>query len=93
MKLDPFELKTEVDYNIFSIVMVQASDVAEKLTELECELHGIPHEVEDENGFCYTDEAQGIFNIYYDEQIDELYQLLNQQLKIINKEMDDRLVG
>mgnify|MGYP003646190099 CR=1 FL=1 len=73
---------------INSMILEQASDVSEKLTELECKLNDITCYVvvmEDKTECTsYTEEAQDIFNIYYDEQVDELYKLLNNQLKIID---------
>ncbi len=72
---------------INSLILYRAGEIAEKLTELECRLSNIICYVEeDENGTIvrsYTDEAQDIFNIYYDEHVTELYDLLNAQLKLI----------
>jgi hypothetical protein len=81
------ELKTIPDCLINSLIMEQASDTAEKLTELECKLLGIECykvEIEDDTEVSsYTEEAQDIFDVYYDEQMTELYNLLNTQLKTI----------
>jgi len=81
------ELETIEQDRINSLIMEQASDIAEKVTDLECSLHGIECYVTvRENGTevsSYTDEAQEIFNMYYDEYKTELYNLLNRQLKII----------
>jgi hypothetical protein len=81
------ELETAEQHNINSRIMEQASDVAEKLTELECKLNGIECYVVEMEGdtevSSYTEEAQDIFNAYYDEQKTELYNLLNSQLEII----------
>ncbi len=81
------ELLTSEDDHINSLIMSQASDIAEKLTELECKVNGITCYVNTIEGetviSSYTEEAQDIFNIYYDEQKTELYNLLNAQLKII----------
>lgn len=82
------EFNTPEDDHINSLIMSQASDTAEKLVELECKLKGIEcYVVEyDEDGIecsSYTEEAQDIFDIYYDEQVTELYGLLNAQLKVI----------
>jgi hypothetical protein len=96
MKLfDEFELNTPLDDHINSLIMSQADDIAEKLTELECRLNGIQcyfvemvsnkntdGEVEERS---YTSEAQDIFNVYYDEQVTALYSLLNEQLKVIKE--------
>lgn len=81
------DLETDEQFNINSLIMVQASDTAEKLTELECRLNGIECYVVEMEGetevTSYTEEAQDIFNVYYDEQKTELYNLLNSQLEII----------
>jgi hypothetical protein len=81
------ELETAEQHNINSLIMEQASEIAEKLTELECELNGIECLVVEMEGetevSSYTEEAQDIFNAYYDEQKTELYNLLNRQLEII----------
>jgi hypothetical protein len=81
------ELETAEQHNINSRIMEQASDTAEKLTELECKLNGIECYVVEMEGetevSSYTEEAQEIFNTYYDEQKTELYNLLNSQLEII----------
>ena len=80
-------LVTDEQHHINSRILEQASDTAEKLTELECKLNDITcYVTEMENGTevqSYTEEAQDIFNIYYDQQVDELYSLLNRQLEII----------
>lgn len=81
-------LETAEQHQIHSAIMSQASDIAEKLTELECKLNGIECYVVEMEGetevTSYTDEAQDIFNIHYDEQMTELYNLLNHQLEIIS---------
>lgn len=81
------ELKTIPDYLINSLIMEQASDTADKLTELECKLLGVEcYKVEmegDTEVSSYTEKAQDIFDVYYDEQKTELYNLLNTQLKTI----------
>jgi hypothetical protein len=87
-QFDNETLKPTLEHDkINSTILEQASDTAEKLTSLECKLNGITeciHSVD--NGVecsTYTEEAQDIFNIFYDEQVEELYNLLNRQLKII----------
>jgi hypothetical protein len=81
------ELNTPEDDMINSLIMEQASDTAEKLTELECKLLGIECykvEMEDDTEVSsYTEEAQDIFDVHYDEQMTELYNLLNAQLKTL----------
>lgn len=76
-------LETAKDHEINSIIMEQASETADKLTELECKLNKIKCYDECDNEISYTDEAQDIFNIFYDEEVDNLYKLLNVQLEII----------
>jgi hypothetical protein len=81
------ELNDKIDFEINSLILEQASDVAEKLTELECSVNNIEcYNTVNVDGIdisSFTDEAQDIFNIYYDEQISSLYILLNLQLKAI----------
>ena len=81
------ELHTHEADHINSLIMSQASDIAEKLTELECKLAGIECYVVEMEGDTqvqsYTEEAQDIFNIHYDEHVTELYDLLNAQLAVI----------
>ena len=83
------ELELPIDDHINSLIMSQASDIAERLTYLDCRINNILCEViEIENGVevsMYTEEAQDIYNIYYDEQVTELYGLLNAQLKAIQE--------
>lgn len=83
------DLNTHEDHHINSSIMVQASDTAEKLTELECKLNGITCWITERDGLGdaitsrFSEEAQDIFDEYYDEQMTELYNLLNHQLEII----------
>jgi len=81
------ELETPESHHINSLIMSKACDIAERLTELECKLAGIQCDVVEMDGgvecFRYTNEAQDIFNIHYDEITTELYDLLNEQLKNI----------
>lgn len=88
-KFEEDELHTAEDDHINSLIMEQASEIADKLTLLECKLNKIEcyHiEMEDDTEVSsYTEEAQDIFDNYYDEQKTELYNLLNAQLKIIKK--------
>jgi hypothetical protein len=82
------ELETVEQHNINSRILEQAGDIAEKLTEMECKLNGIECYVTEMVDLTeistYTDEAQEIFNVHYDQYVDELYDLLNRQLEIIN---------
>ncbi len=72
---------------INSTILEMASDFSETLTELECNINNITCYVSEMEGeteiLTFTEEAQDIFNIYYDKLVDELYSLLNRQLKII----------
>lgn len=81
------DLETAEQHNVNSRILEQASDTAEKLTELECKLNDITCYVTEMEGetevSSYTEEAQDIFNIFYDEQVDELYAFLNGALKVI----------
>jgi hypothetical protein len=78
------EVHTGEDQFINSSIMSQAADIAEKLTELECKLQGIECYVSEMEGLTevlsYTEEAQDIFDVYYDQYMTELYNLLNSQL-------------
>ena len=68
-----------------ALIMEHASDTAEQLTELECKLNGIECYVWDTDDISsFTDEAQDIFNIYYDDEFDKLYTLLEQLILITN---------
>ena len=70
---------------INALVMEHASDTAEQLTELECKLNGIECYIVEGNESSYTDEAQDIFNIYYDDEFDKLYTLIEQVSLILKK--------
>ena len=74
--------------NINSLIIEFASDIASDLTILECEKEGIVCDIPDEDNpdsTKYSDEAQDIFNIHYDDIVDRLYELLNLQLKVIKQ--------
>ncbi len=81
------ELNTKEEHEINSLIMSQASDIAEKLVELECKFNNVKCYIVETEGnvecLRYTEEAQDMFDIYYDEQKTELYSLLNTQLKVI----------
>jgi hypothetical protein len=81
------ELNDKIDFYINTLILEKASDIAEKLTELECSVNNIECyntvNVDGIDVYPFTDEAQDIFNIYYDEQISSLYELLNSQIKLI----------
>jgi len=82
-------LTLPIDHVVNSLIMEQASDTAEKLTELECKLNNIQcYYIEIVGGVeikSFTEEAQEIFDTYYDDQIDELYSLFNAQISEIRK--------
>lgn len=73
------EVKTKGQHNVNSIIMEVASDLASTLTEKECEKRGIKCLTfsGDEEASTYTDEAQDIFNDFYDDKMDEVYAIAN----------------
>lgn len=79
-------LESELDFKINSLIMEQASDTAELLTEGECKLNDINCWTIEGNEQLFTKEAQDIFDVFYDEQVEQLYSLLNNQLKEIRGE-------
>lgn len=68
--------------NVNSRIMEVAGDYADELTERDCHLDNIECYEEDETGLSFTEEAQEIFNEYYDSKIDELYALVNSCIKV-----------
>ena len=90
MKLfDEFELELGVDQAINSVILDKASDIAEQLTILECKLNDIKcynsAKENDVEVLSFTDEAQEIFDIHYNQYTTELYALLNTQITIITE--------
>ena len=88
-RFDEFEQTTDAEHHLRSIIMEQACETAEKLCVLECKLNNITvysteHEGEVEVQ-TFTDEAQDIFNVHYDEEMTSLYELFNLQLRIIEE--------
>lgn len=79
------KLETEKDFHVNSIIMELASETADKLTQQECEIHNLKCLVEDEGEVSYTEAAQDIFNIFYDEQVDLLYKTFNELLEVNKK--------
>jgi hypothetical protein len=81
------EINTYSEQHINSLIMEKADDIATRITELECNLNSIRCYVESvEDGVVihtFTEEAQDIFDVYYDQYTEELYELLNQQLSVI----------
>lgn len=82
-KFEQGELDTSEQQEINSLILGQASETSEKLTELECKINNIPCWVETEEESHFTEEAQNIFNVYYDQQCEELYSLFNDQLDVL----------
>jgi hypothetical protein len=78
------DLNTPEQHNINTLILEQASDIAEELTELECQKAGIPCWTGDEQSKAFTEEAQSIFEVHYDKQVTSLYNLLNAQIKEIS---------
>ncbi len=81
------ELHTKEDHVINSLIMGQADEIASQLTEFECKANNIQCYNETiEDGVIiqsFTDEAQDVFDVYYDQYTAELYTLFNQQLSAI----------
>lgn len=81
------EVYSPQEMHMHDTIISKAADIAEKLTELECKVNGIECYVSEMEGetevLSYTEEAQEIFNVYYDQYTEELYHLLNSQLKLL----------
>lgn len=83
------EINNDEESGINSTIMEQAGEIADKLTELECKILGVECyivELDEQSKteiYSFTEEAQKIFDVYYDEQMSQLYTLFNRQLKII----------
>ena len=86
-KFEQGELDTPEQQTINSLILEQASETSEKLTVLECKLNNIQCWIETDEESHFSEQAQTIFNIYYDEQCEELYSLFNAQLEVLNSEM------
>tara|TARA_R110002126_G_scaffold253231_2_gene396270 strand:- start:417 stop:686 length:270 start_codon:yes stop_codon:yes gene_type:complete len=82
-KESTYKMLTPEHDKINNTILEQASDTAEKLAELECKVNNITFYIITKDCTSYTDEGQDIFNVLYDEQVEELYNLLNRQLNII----------
>ena len=83
-------LENTEQHIIGSLILELASDIAEQLTEHECEMHNTVCWVEDEhNEMHFTDDAQDIFNIHYEKLCDDLNiftnNIINEYNKIIKK--------
>lgn len=87
------KLDTPQQHEVNTLILEQATDIAEKLTSLECRLADIKeYDGVMVNGIeevSYTKEAQEIFNVHYDYQVMELYTLLKAQLKLIKKDLEN----
>lgn len=83
------EFNLPIDDHINSLILSQASDIAERLTELDCKILGIKCYIVEMEGkaelITMTDKAQDIFNEHYDLHTSELYALLNAQIKTIQE--------
>lgn len=75
-------IKCEIE----SLILERSSDVAEQLTELECKnLNIYCYNEVSENEFIFTEEAQEIFNIYYDEEIEKQTNIINTIFNLLNE--------
>jgi len=85
MKLifDENKIDTNLEHSINSLIMEQASNTAEHLTEMQCGNLDTKCWIQTADGIAFTEYAQEIFNDYYDEQMSQLYKLINNQLKLI----------
>lgn len=86
---------TKADH-INSRVLEWASDVAEELTERDCiitntKCYNVEMEGETEVT-TYTEEAQDIFNEYYDAQVDSFYNFLNTCLEIEAPTVEEKVI-
>lgn len=79
------DLTTPSQHEVNTLILEQASDIAEKLTELECQKAEIPCWTGDEQNKSFTDEAQSIFEVHYDQAVTSLYDLLNAQIKVLSE--------
>lgn len=81
------EFNTKEDDLINSLIMEKADDIAYNLTQLECVLNNIKcfnTTLEgDTEVMTFTEEAQDIFDVYYDQYKTELYDLFNLQLSAL----------
>lgn len=78
------EVNTSKEMLINTLIMEKADDIASALTQLECVLNNIKcfnTTLEgDTEVMTFTEEAQAIFDVYYDQYTTELYDLFNRQL-------------
>ena len=75
------DIVTDEQHSANSIIMEVACDLAEALTEAECKEKNIEVLVIEDEGTDdesnYTEDAQDIFNGYYDQKMDEVYAIAN----------------
>lgn len=93
MKYEAHKLETIQQQEMNSLLLERASDISEALTKLTCEKNNIKCYNEGDNTcMTYTDEAQEIFNAYYDHYTEELYKLANSIVKIDNERIIETLI-
>jgi hypothetical protein len=84
--LDDFCTGNKKADEIYSEILELSSDIAEILTEKECQFNNIvcyKEEIKENTTILsYTDEAQTIFNNYHEKEIDKLYNFINKILNI-----------
>ena len=85
MKLtfDENKIDTILKHKVHSLIMEEASEIAEAQTSIRCDYLQIEEHKKNEDGFVFTEEAQDIFNEFYDTELEQLYKLINNVLKII----------
>lgn len=76
------DITTDEQHSANSIIMEVACELAGALTEVECkekniEVLVIEDEGTDDEEWHYTEDAQDIFNVYYDTKMDEVYAIAN----------------
>ena len=89
-KFEQGVLNTTEQNDVNSLIMEKASDIAGELTEQACKIKGITcftDPDEDNDGMTsYTEEAQDMFNSFYDTKMDELYELVNSVQAVVEKQ-------
>lgn len=74
------ELETHLKESVNSLIMEIASDIADDKVMLN---FGADAYITDENGdSVYAEDAQEVFNQYYDEEMNRLYSLVNEIKKL-----------
>lgn len=89
-KFEQGVLNTTEQNDVNSLIMEKASDIAGELTEQACKIKGVAcftEPDEDNDGMTsYTEEAQDMFNSFYDTKMDELYELVNGVQAIVEED-------